>query len=81
MEILQMMTTMMFVDIMLAWILVVEKKISQLIYYPVNDGNFVIPNMEYELFYYDYGWISLGKKIANDFFWCMIMYRRMLYYC
>lgn len=45
-----------------------RKKISQLIYYPVNDGNFVIPNMEYELFYYDYGWISLGKKIANDFF-------------
>ena len=45
-----------------------RKKISKLIYYPVNDGNFVIPNMEYELFYYDYGWISLGKKIANDFF-------------
>ncbi len=43
------------------------EKIAELIYYPVNDGNFVIPDMEYELFYYDFGWVSLGKKISKSF--------------
>lgn len=44
-----------------------RKKISEIIFYPKNDGNFIIPGMEYELFYYDFGWISLGKKHAKDF--------------
>lgn len=39
---------------------------DSIVYYPKNDGNFVIPGHEYELFYYDKQWISLGKKIAAD---------------
>lgn len=44
-----------------------SKEISKIIFYPKNDGNFIIPNMEYELFYYDFGWVSLGKKQAKNF--------------
>jgi len=41
--------------------------LTKLVYYPKNDGNFVIPNHRYELFYYDMKWISLGEKQAMDF--------------
>ena len=35
-------------------------------YYPRNDGNFVQPGHEYELFYFDQGqWHSLGRQIAT----------------
>lgn len=34
---------------------------------PRNDMNGVYPGMQYELFYWDFEWISLGKKIAKDF--------------
>lgn len=42
------------------------KVCSRIVYYPKNDGNFIIPGHEYELFYYDKGWISLGKQQATD---------------
>lgn len=41
--------------------------IDEIIYYLKNDGNFIIPNEEYELFYYDMGWVSCGRKTAKDF--------------
>lgn len=41
--------------------------VEKIIFYPKNDGNFVVPNDEYELFYFDKTWISLGKQVAKDF--------------
>lgn len=38
--------------------------VNHIVYYPKNDGNFVMPGNEYELFYYDMKWISLGKQKA-----------------
>ncbi|APA00342.1 hypothetical protein [Flavobacterium commune] len=40
--------------------------ISKIRYTPMNDSNYVIPNYEYELFYWDNGWVSAGKKIADN---------------
>lgn len=40
--------------------------VDHIIYYPKNDGNFVMPGNEYELFYYDMKWISLGKQKATE---------------
>ncbi len=40
--------------------------ISRIRYTPMNDSNYVIPNYEYELFYWDNGWVSAGKKIAHN---------------
>ena len=37
------------------------QSITQIIYFPKNNGNFVIPEHEYEWFYYDGSWISLGQ--------------------
>ena len=34
---------------------------------PRNDKNNVIKGMEYELFYWKEGWMSLGKQIASDY--------------
>ena len=36
------------------------RNVDKVTFYPKNDGNFVIPGDEYELFYYDGKWISLG---------------------
>lgn len=38
-----------------------------IVFYLKNDGNFVVPDDEYELFYFENNWISCGKKTANDF--------------
>lgn len=38
---------------------------DSLVYHPGNDGNFVVPGHEYELFYYDRRWISLGRQKAD----------------
>jgi len=35
---------------------------------PRNDKNNIIKGLEYELFYWDRRWISLGMKTANDYF-------------
>ena len=40
-------------------------KVSRISYCPWNDGNMIEPNDEYELLYYNMGWHSLGKKIAE----------------
>lgn len=39
--------------------------VSRIRFTPMNDSNYIIPNYEYELFYWDNSWISAGKKIAN----------------
>ena len=36
--------------------------LDSIVFYPWNDDNFVLPTHEYELFYYDRGWVSLGKR-------------------
>lgn len=41
--------------------------VDSIAFFLVNDGNFVVPNDEYELFYYDRAWHSLGKKKAETF--------------
>lgn len=42
--------------------------ITSVAYTPRNDGNYVLPGDEYELFYFgEKGWISLGKKIATGY--------------
>ena len=44
-----------------------EAKISKIICMPSSDGNGIIPDNRYELFYCDLnGWQSLGDKIAED---------------
>lgn len=42
-----------------------EMKVSKIMYCPWNDGNFVEPGDKYELFYYDMGWHSLGRQVAE----------------
>lgn len=44
------------------------RPISRIRFCPKNDTNCVIPGNEYELFYWDKRWVSMGKKIAKDFF-------------
>lgn len=44
----------------------VSVPISRIRYTPMNDSNYVIPNYEYELFYWDNQWVSAGKKIAHN---------------
>lgn len=34
---------------------------------PRNDKNNVIKGLEYELFYWDNGWLSLGRQVASDY--------------
>lgn len=43
------------------------QKLTSIVYFPWNDDNFVVPGHEYELFYYDKGWISLGKQTSDNF--------------
>lgn len=40
--------------------------ISKIVYAPRNDDNFISKGNLYELFYWDNGWKSLGKKVAAD---------------
>lgn len=40
--------------------------ISQIGFCPRNDSNDVEPNNIYELFYWNNGWKSLGRKMANS---------------
>lgn len=41
--------------------------ISQLEFCPRNDDNEITPGDEYELFYWNNGWVSLGCKTADDY--------------
>ena len=43
------------------------QSLTHIIFYPKNDGNYVIPDNEYELFYYDNKWVSLGRKSSKDY--------------
>lgn len=43
------------------------QKIDSILFVPKNDGNFVIPGDQYELLYYDDGWMSAGLKKSEDF--------------
>lgn len=42
------------------------RKIKKLRYCPRNDDNAIIPGNQYELFYWDDGWKSLGRKAGED---------------
>lgn len=42
--------------------------ISRIRFTPMNDSNYIIPNNDYELFYWDNNWVSAGKKTAHDDF-------------
>jgi hypothetical protein len=35
--------------------------------WPRNDGNYIIPGNQYELFYWDNGWVSSGRQTAKDY--------------
>lgn len=43
------------------------QRLTHLFFYPRNDDNFIVPGNSYELFYYDMGWISMGKKVADGY--------------
>lgn len=43
------------------------KRISRIVYFPKNDGNFVVPGDEYELYYFDKSWCLAGSLIADDY--------------
>lgn len=43
----------------------IPKRISQINYCPRSDLNEIYANMQYELFYWDNKWVSLGQKKAN----------------
>lgn len=45
-----------------------SKPIKRIKYCPRNDTNYILPENEYELFYWDGQWVSAGRKIANDYF-------------
>jgi hypothetical protein len=40
--------------------------ISKLRYCPRNDTNMIMPGNRYELFYWDWGWKSLGQQVATE---------------
>ena len=42
-------------------------RIGAIEFCPRNDDNNIYPGNQYELYYWDDEWISLGKKIANDY--------------
>jgi len=42
-------------------------RISQVEFCPRNDDNEISPGDEYELFYWDDRWISLGRQVASDY--------------
>lgn len=44
-----------------------EVEIDRIIYSPRTDENDVIPGEEYELFYWENRWVSLGRKKADSF--------------
>ena len=41
--------------------------ISRLFFCPRTDDNDIAPGDEYELFYWDKGWVSLGKQTATEY--------------
>ncbi|TDS06575.1 hypothetical protein B0I21_11615 [Sphingobacterium paludis] len=43
-----------------------QQLISKIELVPKNDGNFITVNHNYELFYFDNKWISIGKRIATS---------------
>ena len=43
------------------------KKIQFIQFAPRNDDNAISPGDDYELFYWNDRWISLGTKVASDF--------------
>lgn len=43
-------------------------KITDITYFPYNDDNFVLPQEEFELYYWNNKWISLGKKISDSYY-------------
>lgn len=45
-----------------------EKKISKLRFAPRSDLNYIKPKDTYELVYWDNEWISIGKKLAEDYY-------------
>lgn len=44
----------------------ITASVSKICFTPMNDSNYIIPGYKYELFYWDNGWISSGKKIAKS---------------
>lgn len=42
------------------------KSIARIVYLPRNDGNCIADNQQYELFYWDNKWISLGKQMGSN---------------
>ena len=43
-----------------------ECRVTKIKYYPRSDTNDILPGEKYELFYWDYMWISLGKQTGID---------------
>ncbi len=41
-------------------------RLSEIRYIPWTDGNHIEPGDTYELFYYDFGWKSLGRQVAGS---------------
>ena len=44
-----------------------RQEISRIVYFAANDGNFVVPGDEYELFYHDGGWQTLGRVKSDGY--------------
>lgn len=44
-----------------------NRKIDEISFCPRSDTNFIIPGNEYELYYWNNGWITLGRKTATDY--------------
>jgi len=46
----------------------IKKRVTKIYFCPRTDTNFIIPGNDYELFYWDNDWCSLGKKTAKNYF-------------
>ena len=55
-------------DIWLGIDLNTPTEISKITFAPRNDDNAIYPGNEYELFYWDTQWVSLGKQIATEYY-------------
>lgn len=59
-----------------------EEVVTDIVIYPSNDDNYIVPKNAYELFYCDNGkWISLGAKKPLDTVWRITMCLPMHYCC
>lgn len=45
----------------------IPTRVEKIVYFAQNDDNYVVPDNDYELFYFDNGWKSIGSLHSTDY--------------